>query len=102
MALTMIFCAGLGLVFGYWLDLSNRLSTKIGLKLLKGEPSRFPAYAAASGLIYCFLMLAGTALCLALAYLVAAGDLEGLWAIFAGLVAYVALTRLSGWGHCAE
>lgn len=102
MALTMIFCAGLGLAFGYWLDLGHRLSTRIGLKILKGEPSRFRAYAATSGLIFCFLILAGTAVCLLLAYLVTAGDLDGLWAIFAGLVAYLALTRLSGWGQSAD
>jgi hypothetical protein len=98
----MIFCAGLGLAFGYWLDLSNRLSTRIGLKVLKQERSRLPAYAAVSGLIYCFLILAGTAVCLLLAHLVAAGNLDGLWAIFAGLVAYLALTRLSGWGRSAD
>jgi hypothetical protein len=52
MALTMIFCAGLGLALGYWLDLSNRLSTKIGFKVLDGDRSRFPAYVATGGLIY--------------------------------------------------
>jgi hypothetical protein len=102
MALPTILCAALGLAFGYWLDLSNRLSTRIGLKVLKGEQSRLPAFAAASGLIYCFLILTGTAVCLLLAYLITAGDLDGLWAIFAGLVAYLALTQLNGWGHSAD
>jgi hypothetical protein len=102
MALTMIFCAGLGLAFGYWLDLSNRLSTKVGLKVLNGDRSRFPAYVATGGLIYCFLILAGTAVCLLLAYLVTAGNQDGLWAIFVGLVAYLALTRFSGWGDAAD
>lgn len=102
MALPMILCAALGLAFGYWLDLSNRLSARIGLKALKGERSRFPAYVATSGLLYCFLILAGAAVCLLLAHLVTGGGLDGLWAIFAGLVAYLALTRLSGWGRSTD
>jgi hypothetical protein len=102
MALTMILCAALGLAFGYWLDFSNRLSTRIGLRVLKGERSRLPAYAAASGLLYVFLLLAGVTACLLLAHLITGGDPDAFWALLAGLAAYLALTRLSGWGHSAD
>ncbi len=102
MALPMILCAGLGLAFGCWLDLSNRLSTRIGLKVLKGERSRFPAYAATSALLYCFLLLAGAAVCLLLAHLITGGDLAAFWALLAGLAAYLAATRLGGWGRSAD
>ncbi|HEX8308070.1 MAG TPA: hypothetical protein VF645_06585 [Allosphingosinicella sp.] len=98
----MILCAALGLAFGYWLDLSNRLSIRIGLKVLKGERSRFPAYLATSGLIYCFLLLAGATVCLLLAHLITGGDLAAFWALLAGLVAYLALTRLGGRGRSAD
>jgi hypothetical protein len=101
-ALPMILCAGLGLAFGWWLDLSNRLSIRIGLKVLKGERSRLPAYAAASGLLYVFLILAGAALCLLLAHLVTSGDLDAFWALLAGVAAYLAVTRLGGWGRSGD
>jgi hypothetical protein len=101
-ALPMILSAGLGLAFGCWLDLSNRLSTRIGLKVLKGERSRLPAYAVTSGLLYVFLILAGAALCLLLAHLATAGDLDALWALLAGFAAHLAVTRLGGWRRSGD
>ncbi|HEX9946112.1 MAG TPA: hypothetical protein VGA98_01090 [Allosphingosinicella sp.] len=101
-ALPLILCAALGLAFGWWLDLSNGLSTRIGLKVLKADRSRLPAFAATSGLLYVFLLLAGAVACLLLAHLITGGDLDALWALLAGLAAYLAVTRLSGWGRSAD
>jgi hypothetical protein len=99
MAVTMVFCAGLGVVLGYWLDVSNRLASRAGLELLRAKPPRFNAYVAVSGLVYCFLMLAGAAVCLLLVYVVTSGVLNALYALLAGLVAYLAATRLRRWGR---
>jgi hypothetical protein len=86
MSLVLIACFGLGALLGYWLHLSNHLSSKIGKNLLFSKPPRTTAYLVVSGIAYCLLMLLGLAICLALTHFISGGTDDALWAMFFGML----------------